>query len=350
MDTKNHPAWNSPVERELNNLTTAISHELRTPLTAIRGALGLLLSGKLNPQTDQGQRLLEIAANNAARLERLTQTIEDRHTDSFLMISPLHLQTFLLEIDLRSALECQEFQLFYQPIVCTQTQTILGFEALLRWEHPEQGYIAPSVFLPLAEKTNLMADLGLWVLKQACTQLFQWQREFPASRPLTMNVNLSPGQLLQPSFAQQVQQICLETKVSPSDLHLEITEKAIATHDSQALTTLAELKALGIKIYLDDFGASYNSFSQLRSAAVDALKIDHFFVSSGQWDLIRHIQLFAQEMGIETIVEGVETQEEWQEIQQVGCIQSQGYFFAKPAPAERAQNLLKNCYSYAEFN
>ncbi|HEY9659296.1 MAG TPA: EAL domain-containing protein, partial [Allocoleopsis sp.] len=177
-----------------------------------------------------------------------------------------------LATNLRLALEREEFQVHYQPIMPLKKGKISGFEALIRWQHPEQGWIAPAKFIPLAEETGLIIDIGRWVLREACQQLRLWQQQFPIDPPLMMSVNLAAQQLAQPDLVEQVQQILQETELDPHTLKLEITESAIMEKPERATSTLQKLKALGIQISVDDFGTGYSSLAYLYQFPIDTLK------------------------------------------------------------------------------
>ncbi|MBP0022097.1 MAG: EAL domain-containing protein [Cyanobacteria bacterium SBLK] len=319
-----------------------ISHELRTPLTSIQGALGLLLSGKVDPHTREGQQLLRIAANNTKRLLRLTNAIEQDEAVSTSLISNEALERLRLEADLQTAWERKEFQVFFQPIVCLRSHCILGFEALLRWFHPTRGFVSPTQFIPIAEETLLIHDLGLWVLEEACRQLHQWQQDFPQPSPLTCSVNLSALQLLHPDCVQSIHQIYQASGVVIGTLRVEITESMFIENSPVAIAALQELKSLNIPIYLDDFGTGYSSLARLHQLSVDVLKIDRAFVTREQWEMIRGILYLAESLGLDTIVEGIETREELQCIENIGCTKVQGFLFARPLNGERATILLQN--------
>ncbi|MGK7902070.1 MAG: EAL domain-containing protein [Hormoscilla sp.] len=328
---------------EQDEITSLVSHELRTPLTSIRGALGLLLSGKLGSLSPQGMRMLEIAVNNTDRLLRLTKAIEkvsNETANCMSVVSAAAMDRLRLEADLSEAISRQEFQLFYQPIVSLETNRITGFEALLRWQHPVRGFVSPAEFIPLAEKMGLINQLGLWVMRQACHQLNSWQQQFPSQEPLTVSVNLSSKQLSQPDLVKQIKQILEETNLSSSSLRLEITESTLILNPVAALASLRELKNFGIQLYMDDFGTGYSSLSRLQDLPIDVLKIDRCFVSQKKWDMIRVIMLLASSLGLQVIAEGVETVEEVAHLQQAGCQLMQGDFFSQPVNAIAAKALM----------
>ncbi|XGV98709.1 MAG: EAL domain-containing protein [Leptolyngbya sp. BL-A-14] len=314
----------------LEGTALSICHELRTPLTAIQGALGLLQTGQLGFLSDEGMRLLAIALNNVSRLTRLADAIENEPLSSMLVLSDDTIEQFHLGNELHEAIDLEQLHLVYQPIVSVENHQVVGFEALARWKHPFKGNISPDLFIPLAEKTGCIHQLGLWVLEQACHRLYAWQQQFPRPVPISMSVNLSALQLLQPNLIQEIQQILEKTMISPDTLKLEITESALIENQQAAITLLSELRAMGIQLYVDDFGTGYSSLGRLQELPIDTLKIDRSFVQGKQWDISETIVLLAAKLGLSVIAEGVETAEDLAALQSLGCTQMQGYHFSKP--------------------
>jgi c-di-GMP phosphodiesterase len=319
----------------LDKVTLNISHELRTPLTAIQVVLDLLGSGSLGVLSDKGQRMVEIAANNTDRLLQLTAVIE-QHPD-FLMglLSPDRLTQLWMESELELALARSELRLCYQPIVSLKTTQLTGFEALLRWQHPTLGTIAPAQFIPLAEATGLILEIGAWVLHEACSQFRIWQQCFPETfNSLTMSVNLSAKQLSSPLLVQQIQQVLQDKGLSARHLSLEVTESAVIEDTDTAKAVLSELRALGIQICVDDFGTGYSCLSRLYELPLDVLKLDRSFISQMDFadgeKLVRAIVNLAQTLQIEVIAEGVETAEQVVKLKLLDCDKGQGYFFSEP--------------------
>lgn len=314
----------------LEDPTLFISHELRTPLTSIQGVLGLLGTGKLGELSDEGRRLLAVALENTGRLNRLVTAIERETVASVMVLSPTEIEQLQLENDLHQALRYQQLQLVYQPIMQMKPEQVAGFEVLLRWHHPTKGVVSPTTFIPLAERIGLISQLGLWVLEQACHQLALWQQQFPGLPPISVSVNLSVLQLLQPDLLSQVQRILRETNVSPSRLKLEITETALVENQEVAAHVLSQLRNLGIQIYIDDFGTGYSSLARLQDLPIDALKIDRSFIGSKRWDISEIIIALAAKLGLDVIAEGVETAEDVITLESMGCRYMQGYFFSRP--------------------
>lgn len=328
------------ITERLTDLTSLVSHELRTPLTSIQGVLGLLHKGYFGSLSEDGQRLLDIAIHNANRLSRLADAIDHEPAVSMTLLSDAEIERLQLENDFHSAFTHEELQLVYQPIVSVETNRILGFEALSRWHHPHKGLISPAIFIPLAEQTGLIHQLGLWSIEQACQQLYQWQQQFPSEPALTMSVNLSTIQLLQPNLVDQLQNILNKIDIAPHTLRLEITESALIENPEQAIAILSELKALGVQFYIDDFGTGYSALGRLKDLPIDALKIDRSFVSGKKWDISETILMLANKLGLDVIAEGVETPEELVSLRALGCKQMQGYFFSKPVDHQTASHLI----------
>ncbi|MFH7244751.1 MAG: EAL domain-containing protein [Spirulina sp.] len=251
------------------------------------------------------------------------------------------LHRLTLEHDLRRAIETDQFQVYYQPQVDLATGQWLGVEALARWPHPERGMISPQVFIPIAEETGLIQAVGEWVLWATCYQLQQWHRQFP-QQPLYASVNVASQQLQQSDFLETIDQVLEGTALDPAFLHLEITERALIEDTPHTAEVLAGLRQRGIQVNLDDFGTGYSSLSYLHRFPVDVLKIDQSFVGQIQPDnpqpealgIIRAILNLAQGMGMQVVAEGVETDYQRQQLAQMGCPMGQGYYFARPLPAE----------------
>ena len=250
-----------------------------------------------------------------------------------------------LETDLRRALEREEFRVYYQPIVSLATGSLSGFEALVRWQHPERGFISPAEFISVADDTRLIIPLGLWVLREACRQMWRWQRQFPGNGSLTLSVNLSGKQLTQPDLIGQVERILEETRLNPRSLKLEITESVVMENAETAISMLKELKALGVQLSIDDFGTGYSSLSYLHRFPIDTLKIDRSFVSQMSMsdknaELVRTIKTFAVNMGMGVVAEGVETLDQLKQLAALDCEYGQGYLFSKPVDAGAAGALI----------
>ncbi|MDX1980930.1 MAG: EAL domain-containing protein [Bryobacteraceae bacterium] len=251
-----------------------------------------------------------------------------------------------MESDLRHAIGRDELRLYYQPKVELGNNRVVGFEALLRWQHPTRGLIPPLQFIPLAEETGLIVPIGAWVIREACIMLRRWQKEFPFVPPLEMSVNLSVRQFWQNNLVGQVADALAETGLDPECLQLEVTESVFVQEPVAAASVLAELKGLGVGLKLDDFGTGYSSLSYLSQLPCDSLKIDKSFVNQMCTDIscseiIRTVVQLANSLGKQVIAEGIETEAQAELLKSLGCGFGQGYLFSKPMAAEKATAYLK---------
>ena len=263
----------------------------------------------------------------------------------------MHLETkdrWQLENDLRHAIEQQEFELHYQPIIDFKTDRVAGFEALVRWISPTRGFVSPVEFIPLAESTGLIIPLGDWILREACGQMHYWHQHFDRQSELTISINLS-GHQFQPNLVEQIKQILLETQLSPRCLKLEITESAMINNVEQAIALLQQLKAIGIKLSIDDFGTGYSSLSYLQQFCADTLKVDRSFVcelesSEKNQAIVDIIITLAHKLDMDVVAEGIETEIHKTILKALDCEYGQGYFFAKPLKSKDATDLLTQQY------
>jgi diguanylate cyclase (GGDEF)-like protein len=250
-----------------------------------------------------------------------------------------------LETDLRKAIDRKELRAVYQPIVDLRTEATIGFEALVRWQHPDQGMIAPGEFIPAAEETGLVVPIGSWMLEAACEQLAAWQQQLPDCPPVTVNVNLSVRQLRQPRLLEHVLGALDRAGVPPDQLKVEVTESMLMEDPEMQVETLRRLRAAGIGVVIDDFGTGYSSLSYLQRFDFDSLKIDRSFLptegSEQGWDIVKMIIGLAHDKEAAVVAEGVETQHQVARLLELGCDRVQGYWFAKPLDAEAATERLR---------
>jgi diguanylate cyclase (GGDEF)-like protein len=245
-----------------------------------------------------------------------------------------------LEIDLRKALALGEFELYYQPQVDLDTHSVVGFEALLRWRHPERGLVSPVEFVPLAEEIGLIVPLGEWVMREACREAMGWPNA------VSVAVNVSSHQFSDSArLVDLVARSLAASGLPGSRLEIEITESVLLRDDQAVLETLHRLRGMGVRIAMDDFGTGYSSLSQLHSFPFDKIKIDRSFVKdrgdvASQNAIIRAITALGLSLGISTIAEGVETSDQLRRIRAEGCTSVQGYLFSRPVPANQIQSLL----------
>jgi diguanylate cyclase (GGDEF)-like protein len=249
-----------------------------------------------------------------------------------------------LEADLRLALERGELELHYQPTIDLEDGRVVGFEALVRWQHPTRGLISPLDFIPIAEGTGLIVPLGRWVMAEACRQAMAWSAA-GADRPIKMAVNVSVRQFDRSDLPSVVGEVLAETGMPAGQLCLEMTESVLMTDTEENLAQLVRLKALGVALAIDDFGTGYSSLAYLRRFPVDTLKIDRSFVErlGEQTDdaaLANTIVQLGQSLGMSTVAEGIEEYGQLAALREMGCDYAQGYYFSRPVPAAEAGRLL----------
>ncbi len=250
-----------------------------------------------------------------------------------------------LENDLRKALEKEQFELYYQPIISVVDQKIVGFESLLRWHHPENGFISPAKFIPLAEETGLIIDIGKWVLIEACQQSRKFN-QLSGNNSLFMNINLSPRQFKQADLVKTVEDILAQTRCDRTLIKLEITESAILETDAKADVILRALKELGVKLCIDDFGTGYSSLSRLYQFPIDILKVDSCFIRAiGKYEkkekILASIVNLAHNLEMAVVAEGVETEFQFEKVKYYQCEYLQGYLFGHPQPSEAIEKLIQ---------
>jgi diguanylate cyclase (GGDEF)-like protein/PAS domain S-box-containing protein len=253
---------------------------------------------------------------------------------------------------LRKALEQQELLVYYQTIVSLTSQRIVGFEALVRWQHPQRGLVPPSDFISVAEETGLIVPIGWWILQESCQQLAQWKTRYPALDPLTVNINLSGQSFSSSVLIDKVRQVLSDTGIKGEDLKLEITESTMMDHADTTLITLSYLRNLGVQLCIDDFGTGYSSLRYLHRFPIQTLKIDQSFIcgidqpdNTESKTITQSIISLSHALGKEVVAEGIETQNQLDYLQKLECDYGQGYLFSKPQPATMLEGLLQqeNC-------
>lgn len=250
-----------------------------------------------------------------------------------------------LQTELRKALEHNEFAVFYQPIVEIASKDLIGFEALVRWNHPERGQVLPGEFISTAEETGLIVQLGEWVLRESCRQARDWQTRFPSRRELTMSVNLSCKQFLQLDLAERIARILADTGLEARFLRLEVTESHIMENSDMAITIMNRLRELGIHLSIDDFGTGYSSLSYLQRLPINYLKIDRSFISAMNTkaensEIVRAIVMLAKNLKMEVVAEGIETEEQAMQLMRLDCNLGQGFYYSRPTDARLAEMIL----------
>lgn len=250
-----------------------------------------------------------------------------------------------IETDLRHSIENDEMLAYYQPIIDLATMRLTGFEALMRWNHPLRGLVPPNEFIPVAEDTNFIVPLTLWMLQKSCAQLVEWQNRSPLNKHLMMSVNLSGKHFAQPDIVEQIRWVIKDTGVNPSSLKLEITESAIMENAEATIRLLKNLRSLGVHLSIDDFGTGYSSLSYLHRFPIDMLKVDRSFVSSMEdgsenGEIVRTIIALAKTLNLSVVAEGIESIHQLHQLRILGCEYGQGYLFSRPVPTEDAQLIL----------
>jgi EAL domain-containing protein (putative c-di-GMP-specific phosphodiesterase class I) len=253
-----------------------------------------------------------------------------------------------LEHDMRSALQEKQFVLQYEPVIMLESGAIHSVEALVRWNHPRRGMLAPVDFIAVAEQTGLIVDLGRWVLQQATRDGRRWQVRYPSVPPMQISVNLSGRQLERPELINEVVDAVDAAGLDPQSLILELTESVLLADTEPVARTLQELRGLGFRLALDDFGTGYSSLGHLRDFPVDILKMDASFVAGigrGMADgaILRAIIGLANSLGLMTIGEGIERQDQLAALNAMGCNAGQGFYFSKPLAYEQMDALLASC-------
>jgi EAL domain-containing protein (putative c-di-GMP-specific phosphodiesterase class I) len=252
------------------------------------------------------------------------------------------------ETDLRKAIQRDEFENHYQPIVDLQTASLVGFEALIRWNHPQLGLIYPGSFISIAEETGLIVPITQLIAQRACVDLCQWQDQLQNKLKLTMNINLSSKHFLSPTLLEDIKEILNKTGMPPEQLKLEITETALMEDADETIRLVHRLKDLGLKLVIDDFGTGYSSLSYLQRLPIDTLKVDRSFVSritsepDGNRNIVEAIISLAHRLEMIVVAEGVETEEQFAILLEMNCQFGQGYLFSKPLPKPKVDELIEN--------
>ncbi len=310
-------------------------HELRTS-----ASVGIALSSAAHERAEDLLHDAEVAMRRARAMggSRCEVFDEAMHTRA--------VNRLKLEAELREAIGKRQFRVYYQPIVQLETRQITGFEALLRWQHPEQGLISPDKFIAAAEDTGLLVATGQWLIREACKQLRSWSNEIPGRNAISVSVNISSKQLADARFVTDLETTLRETGIDPPRLHVELTESVAAADPKLTATVLSQLKQLRVRVILDDFGSGSASLSGLRHFPVEALKIDRSLVTEmlldrGACDTVEVIILLAHKLKLKVIAEGIESAKQFELVRGLGCELGQGHFFSQAVEAKAAEALLR---------
>jgi diguanylate cyclase (GGDEF)-like protein len=325
-------------QRVLDALASPL--ELRDRSVAIGASIGIALADRADGRADRLLSAADAAMYRAKREGKGCYRIfeAEMHTAA--------VERMTLEQALRTALTESALTVHYQPVIDTTTGHVTSFEALARWEHATRGFIGPDTFIPLAEDSGLILDLGHAVLLEACQQAHQWHREFPDLAP-RISINASRLQLVHPSFTAHVADALARAELDPAALTLEVTESVLAGEPGRIIATLDELRRTGIRVAIDDFGTGYSSFAALADLPIDILKIDKRFIDNivrtdEGYGIVKAIMQLAQTLHLETIAEGVEQPEQQDALIELGCTQLQGYLYSPALPADHTSSYLQH--------
>lgn len=320
---------------------TFISQELRTPLNSIRGVLDLLRREELVIDRGEKQALLAMALRNTERLVRLVEALEQTDAPTIASGMPERLQQVQLALDLERAWKQQEFQLFYQPLVHLPTHTLVGIEAIARWQHPTHGQLPLDRLLPSTPQTPCIDPLNLWVFQQACQQFQHWQQQFFAGSCISLYIKLSGCQFIHPHLTSQIQQILRATAIAPHQLVLEVTEPIIRYQLAINQNRLDELQSLGVRLALDEFNPIHSTVGSLKSLPINTLKIERTLIENQKWQLIKTIIYTLKSIDVEVIFKGIETESQRNCLVELGSQTGQGAYFSQSLAQHDFEHFLK---------
>jgi PAS domain S-box-containing protein len=320
----------------------AVPFDLNGHEIVILASVGIAFSSNAGAEAQDVLRDAEIAMYRAKHSGKAQCEV----FDNGMHVSAL--KRLQLEADLRKGLELGEFRVHYQPIVSLRDSRIIGFETLSRWQRPE-GIVMPGEFIAVSDEIGIILPINRQLLQEACQQLRTWHELFPSDPPLAIAVNITPKQFAQPNLASEIGEILRQTGTDPRCLDLEITETIAMADVGHSAVVLAELKALGARLSIDDFGTGYSSLSRLQRFPVDTLKIDRAFISridsdAETYEIVRIIVMLAHSLGLTVVAEGVETQQQVEMLNHIGCELAQGYLYSKPVDHQAIQQLLSSNY------
>jgi predicted signal transduction protein with EAL and GGDEF domain len=327
------------------NIADRIHKELSTPFSlsgyevSISASTGIALSFTGYNQADEILRDADKAMYRAKAEGRGRNEVYD---------SALYAQAVArlkVKTDLLRAVEHREFKIHYQPLVSLNSGRIIGFEAFGKWKHPDRGLISLVDFLPLAENTGTIIDIGRWILREACAQTRKWQEKFPSESPLQISVNLYSKEFIQPDLTESLIHTLTETGLEAPHLSLEIVEGVITENPEARAAVLEALRDLGLRVYIDEFGTGHSSLSFMYQYPIDALKIAPTFISrigpqGENLEIVRTIAMLAQDFGMHVIADGVETKKQVEQLRKLNCRYGQGIYFSEPVDVETAESLL----------
>ncbi len=300
-------------------------------------SIGIVVAGTVDRTAEDFLRDADAAMYRAKEAGKARSEVFDRE------MHVRNMNLLQIETDLRHAVEREEFEVLYQPIVDLSTGSVSEFEALIRWRHPIHGLVGPNEFVHVAEETGLIIPMGRWILEECCRQIARWQTKFGSK--FSISVNLSAKQLMHPTLTQQVSEALEQNGLVPTQLKLEVTESTVMEHSERALKVLSELDALGVALSTDDFGTGYSSLSYLQKFPFERLKIDRSFINKMDDDeksslIVKTILMLGENLDLEVVAEGIETAAQLRKLRELGCRLGQGYLFARPLEAKLAEEFL----------
>ena len=323
-------------DRVAKRLAEPYTLEGRQVFTSVK--IGIAYANSKYPEAEDILRDADIAMYYA----------KDNEENYVIFDQKMHVRAVMrlqLETDLRFAIDRDEFEVFYQPIIGLDEATLEGFEALVRWNHPQRGQIPPDKFISIAESTGLIIPMTVKILRAACRQVVKWQQVHPGGRPLSVAVNVSGKHFAHPALVEQINTVVRETGINASRLKLELTESAIMENAENAILMLKQIKQTGVQISIDDFGTGYSSLSYLHRFPIDLLKVDRSFVSamednSENGEIVRTVIALAKALDLKVVAEGIESIHQYHQLRVLGCEYGQGYLFSKPLPVTEIERLL----------
>jgi diguanylate cyclase (GGDEF)-like protein/PAS domain S-box-containing protein len=326
------------VERVQESLAQEFEIEAHGIYTS--ASIGIAVSSEIYRVPDEMLRDADIAMYRAKNSGQATYAVFDTYMHDQAMFQ------HRMETDLRRALDKGEFEIYYQPIITMDSEHVQGFEALLRWHHPGRGMVMPEEFIGIVEDTSLVVPIGWWVIEHACHQLAIWQRLFPVEPPLAMSINVSGKLFLTDDMAKRLAALLEDCGVAPKTIRLEITERVVMDHGDLVLSTLADLRDLGIELHIDDFGTGYSSLSYLQRFRYDTLKIDRSFVQtmSEKIDssaIVEAIITLGVTLGMKVVAEGVETADQVKRLRAMRCPSAQGFWYSRPMHQDAVNDYLR---------
>ena len=303
-------------------------------------SIGIAVSSEIYRVPDEILRDADIAMYRAKNSGQATYAVFDTYMHDQAMFQ------HRMETDLRRALDKGEFEIYYQPIIAMDSERVQGFEALLRWHHPSRGLVMPDEFIGTVEDTSLVAPIGWWVIEHACHQLAIWQRLFPVTPALAMSINVSGKLFLTDDMAKRLAVLLEDCGLAPNTVRLEITERVVMDHGDLVLSTLSDLRELGVELHIDDFGTGYSSLSYLQRFRYDTLKIDRSFVQTmtekiDSSAIVETIITLGVTLGMKVVAEGVETADQVKRLRAMRCPSAQGYWYSRPMDHDAVNDYLR---------